>query len=122
MPAPAPAGALAFFSLISVIAQSVVSSRPLTLAAFWRAIRSTFVGTITPAFTRSPYWPVAALKPNETSFDSSTFWATIEVHYDLQSGRYIAGLLDNEEKMYDFGFQTTPDEFSPQSLRKRGIR
>ena len=51
-----------------------------------------------------------------------TFWTTIETHYDLQSGRYIACLLDNEERPYDFAFQTSPDQFSPQSLRTRGVR
>ena len=30
--------------------------------------------------------------------------------------------LDNEDKMYDFSYQTTPDAFSPQSLRQRGIQ
>jgi hypothetical protein len=70
---------------------------------------------------RGQLWRVSEA-PSINYYDVPTFWATIEVHYDLQSGRYIAGLLDNEEKMYDFGFQTTPDEFSPQSLRKRGIR
>ena len=39
-----------------------------------------------------------------------------------KSGRYIAVGLDNKEDMYDFSLQTTPDNFSPQSLRKRGIR
>jgi hypothetical protein len=70
---------------------------------------------------RGQLWRVSEA-PSINYYDVPTFWATVEVHYDLQSGRYIAGLLDNEEKMYDFGFQTTPDEFSPQSLRKRGIR
>jgi hypothetical protein len=49
---PPPAGSF-FFSGISLTMASVVSSSPATLAAFWRAIRSTFVGTITPALTRS---------------------------------------------------------------------
>ncbi len=70
---------------------------------------------------RGQLWRVSEA-PSINYYDVPTFWSTIEVHYDLQSGRYIAGLLDNEEKVYDFGFQTTPDEFSPQSLRKRGIR
>jgi len=52
-----------------------------------------------------------------------TYWATVETHHDLQSGRYISGLLDNEEKTtVDFGFRTAPENFSPQSLRQRGIR
>ena len=49
------------FSLISLTTASVVRSRPATLAAFWRAIRSTFSGTITPIFTMSPYSSVNAL-------------------------------------------------------------
>jgi hypothetical protein len=70
---------------------------------------------------RGQLWRVSEA-PSINYYDQPTFWATIEVHYDLQSGRYIAGLLDNEEKTYDFSFQTSPDDFSPQSLRKRGIR
>jgi hypothetical protein len=34
---------------------SVVSNRPATDAAFWRAERTTFVGSITPARTKSSY-------------------------------------------------------------------
>ena len=60
--------------------------------------------------------------PSINYYEVPTFWATIETHHDLQSGRYLPGLLDNEEKPYDFGFQTSPNDFSPQSLRKRGIR
>jgi len=49
------------FSLISLTMASVVSSRPATEAAFCSATRSTFSGTITPIFTRSPYSSVSAL-------------------------------------------------------------
>jgi hypothetical protein len=52
-----------------------------------------------------------------------TFWSTIEAHYDLKSGRYLAGLLDNEEdRPFDFGYQATPADFSPQNLRSAGVR
>ena len=50
------------------------------------------------------------------------FWSTLEDHHDLKSGRYLAVGLDNQDAMYDFSFQTTPDMFSPQSLRQRGIQ
>jgi hypothetical protein len=70
---------------------------------------------------RGQLWRVSEA-PSINYYEQPTFWATIEVHYDLQSGRYIAGLLDNEEKPYNFAFQTTPDDYSPASLRKRGIR
>jgi hypothetical protein len=55
--------------------------------------------------------------PNINYYEVPTVWATIETHHDLQSGRYISGLLDNEEKFtIDFGFQTNAESFSPQSL------
>ncbi len=61
--------------------------------------------------------------PNSNYYEVPTVWATIETHHDLKSGRYISGLLDNEEKgPIDFGFQTNAESFSPQSLRQRGIR
>jgi hypothetical protein len=61
--------------------------------------------------------------PSINYYEVPTFWATVETHHDLQSGRYISGLLDNEEKStVDFGFRTAPENFSPQSLRQRGIR
>ncbi len=70
---------------------------------------------------RGQLWRVSEA-PSINYYDQPTFWSTLEVHNDLQSGRYIVGLVDNEEKPYDFAFQTSPDDFSPQSLRKRGIR
>lgn len=55
-------------------------------------------------------------------YDQPLFWSTLEAHHDLKSGRYIVAGLDNQENMYDFSFQTTPENFSPQALRTRGIR
>lgn len=55
-------------------------------------------------------------------YEVPVHWATIEVHHDLKSGRYIAGLLDNLDSPPDFAFQTSPENFSPQSLRTRGVR
>ena len=51
------------FSTISQIMASVVSMREAMEAAFCRAVRVTLVGSITPAFTRSSYCSVEALKP-----------------------------------------------------------
>ena len=45
------------------IRASVVSMREAMEAAFCRAVRVTLVGSITPAFTRSSYCSVSALKP-----------------------------------------------------------
>lgn len=45
----------------SAISASVVSMSEATDAAFCSATRTTFVGSMTPASTRSWYWPDAAL-------------------------------------------------------------
>jgi hypothetical protein len=61
--------------------------------------------------------------PSVNYYEVPTFWATLETHHDLKSGRYITGLLDNEEKQpYDFSYQTSPANFSPQELRSTGVR
>src|SRR5271170_5475953 len=62
MPPPWAAPWLAsFFSGISETIASVVSIRPAIEAAFWSAVRVTFVGSMTPALTRSSNLSVAAL-------------------------------------------------------------
>ncbi len=55
-------------------------------------------------------------------YDALTFWSTLEVHTDLQAGRYLAFGLDNENKMYDFNLKATPTDFTPASLNRDGIR
>lgn len=60
--------------------------------------------------------------PSVNYYEVPVFWSTLETHHDLKSGRYIVVGLDNQDKMYDFSFQTTPDMFSPQSLRQRGFQ
>lgn len=60
--------------------------------------------------------------PSVNYYEVPVFWATLETAHDLKSGRYITGLLDNEETPFDFSFQASPEDFSPQNLRARGIR
>ncbi len=55
-------------------------------------------------------------------YEVPTFWTTLEVHTDLQSGRYIAIGLDNESSMYDFDIQRTDKDYSPGALRRAGRR
>lgn len=55
-------------------------------------------------------------------YDVPTFWSTLEVHTDLLAGRYLAVGLDNEQKMYDFGIKQTAGDYSPDSLRRAGVR
>jgi len=49
-------------------------------------------------------------------------WSTIEMHYDLKSGRYVASGIDNMDKPIDFNAKLTTDDFTPQALRVKGLR
>lgn len=55
-------------------------------------------------------------------YDVPTFWTTLETHYDLQAGRYLAIGLDNESKMYDFNFKRSNADYTPAALRRAGTR
>ncbi len=57
-------------------------------------------------------------------YDCPTFWTTLEVHTDLQSGRYLAIGLDNEQdKMYEFSKDKgNVEDFTPAALRRSGRR
>lgn len=55
-------------------------------------------------------------------YNIPVFWATIEVHHDLQSGRYIAVGLDNQDPMYRYSTDCSAADFTPSALRSRGLR
>ncbi len=57
-------------------------------------------------------------------YEVPVLWTALDVYHDLQSRRYFATLLDNEEEqMLDFQDVPPPDGyFSPQSLRRRSTR
>jgi hypothetical protein len=55
-------------------------------------------------------------------YDVPTHWSTLDVYYDLNSRRYLAIGLDNEEVMYDFGVKLNDRDFTPQALRRAGKR
>jgi hypothetical protein len=55
-------------------------------------------------------------------YDALSFWSTLEVHTDLLAGRYLAFGLDNENKMYNFSLNRTPQDYTPQKLRQEGVR
>ena len=55
-------------------------------------------------------------------YEVPTLWSTLDVFHDLQSRRYIALGLDNEEKMYDFSAQLEQKNFTPSELRREGRR
>ena len=59
---------------------------------------------------------------NINYYDVPTNWSTIEAHYDLQSGRYVAQGFDNTTAVNTFNVELQPSQFTPQALRTRGRR
>ena len=55
-------------------------------------------------------------------YDVPTIWSTIEAHYDLQSGRYVAQGFDNTTAVNTFNVEMQPTQFTPQAQRTRGRR
>ena len=55
-------------------------------------------------------------------YNVPTFWSTIEAHYDLQSGRYVAQGFDNTMAVQTFNVEMNPSQYTPQALRTRGRR
>ena len=55
-------------------------------------------------------------------YDVPTTWSTIEVHYDLQSGRYVGQGFDNTMPVNTFNVELEATQFTPQALRSRGRR
>ena len=55
-------------------------------------------------------------------YDVPNLWTTMEVHTDLQSGRYLAIGLDNEYQPYNFNVTFSPQDYTPAALRKAGRR
>jgi len=71
---------------------------------------------------RNQLWRVAEAH-SQDYYNVQVPWYTLETLYDLQSGRYLALGMKNEEKQaYDFGFTATTSDFTPAALRQDGVR
>ena len=70
---------------------------------------------------RGEMWRVAESHP-VNYYSMPTFWSTLDALYDLQSGRYTAIGLDNQEAPYKFEVKYSEADFSPDSLRRAGVR
>ena len=55
-------------------------------------------------------------------YEVPTQWSTLEVYHDLQSRRYIAIGLDNEQDMYNFSPRLRDRDFTDSALRRSGRR
>jgi hypothetical protein len=55
-------------------------------------------------------------------YDVPCLWTTLEVHVDLQAGRYLAIGLDNELPMGTFNIKRNMEDYTPAALRRAGVR
>ncbi len=55
-------------------------------------------------------------------YEKPLIWPTLEVHHDLQAGRYLALGLDNEFPMCTYDITFKDRDFKPSSLRRAGRR
>lgn len=55
-------------------------------------------------------------------YEKPLLWPTLEVHTDLQAGRYLAFGLDNELPMCSWDSAFTSRDFTPAALRREGRR
>jgi len=71
---------------------------------------------------RGQLWRVAEAHA-ENYYDKQVPWYALEALYDLQSGRYLAlGMKNEEKRAYDFGFTASTSDFQPNALRQDGVR
>jgi hypothetical protein len=70
---------------------------------------------------RGQIWRVSEAHPINY-YEVPVLWSTLELHYDLQSRRYLAFGLNNLEPAYDFSIQRTPGDYTPAALRRAGLR
>ena len=55
-------------------------------------------------------------------YDVGFMGSTLETFYDMQAGRMLAILLDNEDTAPDFTIRLDDDYFTASSIRRRGTR
>ena len=55
-------------------------------------------------------------------YDVGFMGSTLETFYDMQAGRMLAILLDNEDSAPDFSLRLEDDYFTASSIRRRGTR
>ena len=70
---------------------------------------------------RDQLWRYAE-QHNVNWYNVPMWYSTVEVHNDLQSGRYIAMGLTNEQKDIYYPLKRSPADYSPNSLRGLGTR
>lgn len=71
---------------------------------------------------RNQLWRVSEAH-SQPYYNVEVPWITLEAIYDLQSGRYLAlGMKNEEKRAYNFNFTASKADFQPAALRQSGIR
>jgi hypothetical protein len=70
---------------------------------------------------RGELWRTAEYH-NQNWYNVPMFYGSVEVHNDLQSGRYLAMGLRNEEKRIYEPLKRSPGDYTPNNLRGVGTR
>jgi hypothetical protein len=55
-------------------------------------------------------------------YDVPSIWTALEVHTDLQAGRYLAIGLNSEYEPPTFGIRRSLEDYTPAALRRAGVR
>lgn len=55
-------------------------------------------------------------------YEVPTLWTTIEIHHDLQSGRFVSYRLNPRKPIPPFNMEMNEKDFTPQALRRKGKR
>jgi hypothetical protein len=55
-------------------------------------------------------------------YNVPTIWTALEVHTDLQAGRYLAIGLNSENPPYKFNIKRSAEDYTPAALRRAGKR
>ncbi len=55
-------------------------------------------------------------------YNVPTIWTALEVHTDLQAGRYLAIGLNSENAPYKFNIKRSAEDYTPAALRRAGKR
>lgn len=71
---------------------------------------------------RGTLWRVAEAHA-QYYYDKQVPWYTLETLYDLQSGRYLAlGMKNEEKRSYEFDYPAKESDYTPAALRQAGVR
>jgi len=55
-------------------------------------------------------------------YDLPTIWTSAESHTDLQAGRYLVMGINSENAPHNFNIKRTEGDFTPDALRREGVR